>query len=58
MAGRVAERVKGEILIAPSPAAAEPLLRVRVGPFANRAQAVARLRDYRSLGYQPFVATD
>ncbi len=58
MAGRVAERVKGEIMVAPSPAAAEPLLRVRVGPFAKRAQAVSRLREFQSLGYQPFVAAD
>jgi phospholipid transport system substrate-binding protein len=58
MAGRVAERVKGEILIAPSPAAGEPLLRVRVGPFANRAQAVSRLRELETLGYKAFVASD
>lgn len=58
MAGRVADRVKGEILIVPSPAAGEPLLRVRVGPFANRAQAASRLREFQALGYQPFVAAD
>jgi phospholipid transport system substrate-binding protein len=58
MAGRVAERVKGEILVVPSSAAGDPLLRVRVGPFPSRAQAFARLREYRSLGYKPFVAAD
>ena len=58
MAGRVAERVKGEILIAPLRVAGDALLRVRVGPFSSRGQALARLREYRSLGYKPFVATD
>jgi phospholipid transport system substrate-binding protein len=57
-AGRVAERVKGEILVVPSPSAGEPLLRVRVGPFASRAQAASRLRDFQALGYQPFIAAD
>jgi len=58
IASRVAGQVKGEILVAP-PAAGdrgEPILRVRVGPFADRAQAVARLRQLQSLGYQPFIA--
>jgi phospholipid transport system substrate-binding protein len=58
LAGRVAERVEGEILIAPMRVAGDPLLRVRVGPFSSRAQARARLQQYRSLGYEPFVATD
>ena len=57
-AGRVAERVKGEILIVRAPGAGDPLLRVRVGPFANRAQAASRLRDFQTLGYQPFIAAD
>jgi phospholipid transport system substrate-binding protein len=58
IASRIAGHVKGEILVAP-PAAGdrgEPILRVRVGPFADRAQAVARLRQLQSLGYQPFIA--
>jgi hypothetical protein len=59
-AGRVAAQVKGEILVVAEPAAGggrgEPLLRVRVGPFADRAQAAARLREIRGLGYQPFLA--
>jgi ABC-type transporter MlaC component len=58
MAGRAAERVKGEILIAPTRVAGDPLLRVRIGPFSSRVQALARLAEYRSLGYQPFVAAD
>jgi phospholipid transport system substrate-binding protein len=57
-AGQVARRIKGEITMAPSPTAGDPLLRVRVGPFVNRAQAVARLRDLQKLGYHPFVAAD
>jgi len=57
-AGQVARRIKGEIMIAPSPTTGDPLLRVRVGPFGNRAQAVTRLRDLQKLGYQPFVAAD
>ncbi len=57
-AGQVARRIKGEIMIAPSLTAGDPLLRVRVGPFGNRAQAVARLHDLQKLGYLPFVATD
>ena len=58
IASRIAGQVKGEILVAP-PAAGdrgEPILRVRVGPFIDRAQAVARLRQLQSLGYQPFIA--
>jgi hypothetical protein len=57
----VADRVKGEILVVAPPAAGggrgEPILRVRVGPFADRAQAAGRLREIRALGYQPFLAT-
>jgi ABC-type transporter MlaC component len=59
-AGRVATQVNGEILVVAEPATGgvrgEPLLRVRVGPFADRAQATARLREIRGLGYQPFLA--
>jgi len=58
IASRIAGQVKGEILVAP-PAAGdrgEPILRVRVGPFTDRAQAVAHLRQLQSLGYQPFIA--
>jgi phospholipid transport system substrate-binding protein len=59
-AGRVATQVNGEILVvAPRGLAGggvEPLLRVRVGPFSDRVQATARLRELRALGYQPFIA--
>jgi ABC-type transporter MlaC component len=57
-AGQVARRVSGEIMVMPSPGASEPLLRVRIGPFGNRAQAAARLPGLRRLGYQPFVAAE
>jgi phospholipid transport system substrate-binding protein len=36
--------------------AEELLLRVRVGPFADRAEAVERLRDLQARGYQPRIA--
>jgi phospholipid transport system substrate-binding protein len=55
---RIAGQVKGEILVAPPTAGdrGEPIMRVRVGPFTDRAQAVARLRQLQGLGYQPFIA--
>jgi cell division protein FtsN len=60
VAGRIAARVNGEIFVVAGHAAGgghgEPLLRVRVGPFNDRAQASARLRELRAQGYQPFVA--
>jgi phospholipid transport system substrate-binding protein len=60
IAGKIAMQVKGEIFVAPLPASAgrhvEPLLRVRVGPFTDRVQALARLRQLQGLGYQPFLA--
>jgi cell division septation protein DedD len=57
-AGRVAKAVNGEILIVAetSRAAESPLLRVRVGPFVQRTQAVSKARDLTALGYKPFVA--
>ena len=35
---------------------AVPLSRVRVGPFADRAQAEAALRELRSRGFTPYIA--
>jgi hypothetical protein len=59
-AGRVAAHVDGEILVVaprgPTGRRVEPVLRVRVGPFPDRAHAAARLRAIRSLGYRPFIA--
>jgi ABC-type transporter MlaC component/cell division protein FtsN len=61
-AGRVAKAVNGEILIVAESSngatrvADSPLLRVRVGPFVERTQAVSRARDLQALGYKPFIA--
>jgi cell division septation protein DedD len=59
-AGRVAKAVNGEILIVAEAGAARaaesPLLRVRVGPFVERTQAVSKARDLTALGYKPFIA--
>jgi ABC-type transporter MlaC component len=63
MAGRVAKAVNGEILVVADAShggartAESPLLRVRVGPFVERTQAVSRARDLQALGYRPFIAT-
>ena len=61
-AGRVAKAVNGEILVVAESSngvtrvADSPLLRVRVGPFVERTQAVSRARDLQALGYKPFIA--
>jgi cell division septation protein DedD len=31
------------------------LMRVRVGPFADRWEAAAKLREMEALGYKPFI---
>jgi ABC-type transporter MlaC component/cell division septation protein DedD len=60
-AGRLAALLDGEIFLSPvarpSPGVV-PLLRVRVGPFAERARAVARLRELEALGYRPFITAE
>lgn len=53
-AERLAERLSGGAVVA---SANGRLLLVRVGPFAQRAPAVAKLRELQALGYQPFIAT-
>jgi phospholipid transport system substrate-binding protein len=62
IARRVAAHVKGEIFVTtdeiPAGRHAEPLLRVRVGPFKERAEATARLRELKARGYQPFLAVN
>ena len=56
-AGRVAAQVHGKILVVTTPAAASsPLLRVRVGPFSDRARAQTRLRELESQGWRAFIA--
>jgi phospholipid transport system substrate-binding protein len=54
-AGRVAAQVHGEILVVATPADTEPLLRVRVGPFAERARAEARRSELEALGWRAFL---
>jgi ABC-type transporter MlaC component len=60
IARRTAGHVKGVIFVvrdqARPDARGEPLLRVRVGPFRDRAAAFARLRELEALGYRPFLA--
>ena len=55
-AGRVAAQVRGEILVVATAAETEPLLRVRVGPFADKARAQARLQELESQGWRAFIA--
>ena len=38
--------------------AGTPLTRVRVGPFADRAEAAAKLRELATSGYRPFLAVE
>jgi cell division protein FtsN len=54
-ASRVAALVKGEILVAAS-YADQPLLRVRVGPFMDRARAAVRLHELEAKGWRAFIA--
>ena len=52
-AGRVAAEVHGEILVVASPSRPEPpLLRVRVGPFPDRARALERLHQLQAEGWR------
>jgi cell division septation protein DedD len=34
------------------------LTRVRVGPFADRWEAAAKLREMEAQGYKPFIAAE
>jgi phospholipid transport system substrate-binding protein len=43
------------VTVATGPADA-PLTRVRVGPFSDRAEAAAKLRELQARGYRPFIA--
>jgi phospholipid transport system substrate-binding protein len=43
---------------APTGLRGQLLLRVRVGPFTDRAEATAKLRDLQTHGYKPVIATD
>jgi ABC-type transporter MlaC component/cell division septation protein DedD len=55
-AGKVAAHVHGEILVVATPADTEPpLLRVRVGPFADRARAEVRRGELAAQGWRAFI---
>ena len=54
-AGKVAAQVNGEILVIATPAAPEPLLRVRVGPFADRVRAEARRSELEAQGWKTLL---
>ena len=43
-------------LLAPGPPAAARPERVRVGPFANRSDALSMLHELTARGYAPFIA--
>ena len=45
-----------DAVAAPASRPGRPLARVRVGPFADEAEAVAKLQKLRTLGYRPFLA--
>ena len=42
------------VVMEPGPA----LARVRVGPFADRAEATSNLRELASRGFKPFIAEE
>ena len=66
-----AARRLAALLVAPEPSgssrpaavteswAADTLLtRVRVGPFADRSEAAAKVREMEARGYKPFIAAE
>jgi phospholipid transport system substrate-binding protein len=55
-AGRVAREVRGEILVVAAAGDRDPLLRVRVGPFTDKARALARLQALEAQGWHAFLA--
>ncbi len=60
---RLASLLRGEKSVAPDRWAVvmEPgpaLARVRVGPFADRAEATSNLRELESRGFKPFIAEE
>jgi cell division septation protein DedD len=60
---RLASLLRGEKSVAPDRWAVvmEPglaLARVRVGPFADRAEAPSHLRELASRGFKPFIAEE
>ena len=65
VAGELASRLLEESLPlaidavkAPTDLRGQLLLRVRIGPFTDRAEAAAKLQTLQSHGYKPVIATD
>ena len=65
VAGELASRLLEESLPlaidavkAPTGLRGQLLLRVRIGPFTDRAEAAAKLQTLQSHGYKPVIATD
>lgn len=54
-AGRLASRLPENLLLSHGP---ERLLRVRVGPFSDRAEALSKLLELRAKGYKPFIVEE
>ena len=58
-ASRLVERLGAySVIVATGGGAAEPLARVLVGPFDDRAAAASTLRELASGGYRPFIAVE
>jgi phospholipid transport system substrate-binding protein len=56
LARRLANRLRQEnVTLAEGGGGTASLVRVRVGPFADRRQALATLRQLRAKGYKPFI---
>jgi cell division septation protein DedD len=58
-ASRLVERLhQYSVMVATGGRRAEPLARVLVGPFMNRAAAASGLRDLAARGYRAFIAVE
>lgn len=55
-AGRLASRLHEQNLVLSQ--GPELLLRVRVGPFSDQAEALSKLLELRAKGYKPFIAEE
>ncbi|MBI4590427.1 MAG: ABC transporter substrate-binding protein [Candidatus Rokubacteria bacterium] len=55
-AGRLASRLHEQSLVLSQ--GPELLLRVRVGPFSDRGEALSKLLELRAKGYKPFIAEE
>lgn len=57
-AGRLMARLLGDRLSVGIAPGGDSLTRVRVGPFANRGEALAQVRALAHRGYQAFIAEE